>query len=236
MGKHLQACPYAGALPYHVNDSELEWLYTDYPFNWSQQLALYNLGDAGIIADVHRYHSSYLKLQMMRGENERLSKILTYAQGELDAHNREVESFLKEVTLLRARLIDAKALSRLAPIVQRLSIQGHIPDPFLPQTVQAVSTEDKRPPTPRPPLHTTNPDPPSVPSAPMQPSNPVPVASPRFLLILSPHTKYGARNTHLHSRNPQPRTHTYPRTLTHTESYGLHRRSFTRTPPPTYPL
>ena len=54
-GESLQACPYARTLPYHINDSELEWLYTDYPFNWSQQLAIYNLGDAGIMADVHRY-------------------------------------------------------------------------------------------------------------------------------------------------------------------------------------
>ena len=78
-GENLQAVPYAGSLPYHINDSELEWLYTDYPFNWSQQLALYNLGDAGIIADVHRYRTSYLKLQLMCRENERLSNILTFA-------------------------------------------------------------------------------------------------------------------------------------------------------------
>ena len=105
----------------------------------------------------------------------------------MEQHNREMETFLKEVSMLRAQLIDAKTLSHLAPIVQWLSVQGHIPDPFLPQTVQEVPMEYKRPSTPRPPLHTTNPDPPSAPSAPARPSNPVPSSTPSSVLYV-PHT------------------------------------------------
>jgi hypothetical protein len=37
----------------NINNGALEDLYTDYPFNWSLNLTLYKLGDAGVIADVH---------------------------------------------------------------------------------------------------------------------------------------------------------------------------------------
>ncbi len=37
----------------HVNDSALEGLYIDYPFNWTLNLALYHMGDAGVLTDVH---------------------------------------------------------------------------------------------------------------------------------------------------------------------------------------
>ena len=38
----------------NVNDLALKSLYTDYPFIWTLNLALYQMGDAGVIADVHR--------------------------------------------------------------------------------------------------------------------------------------------------------------------------------------
>jgi hypothetical protein len=37
----------------NIDDSRLDMLYTDYPFNWTLNLALYQMGDAGVIADVH---------------------------------------------------------------------------------------------------------------------------------------------------------------------------------------
>jgi hypothetical protein len=63
-GEHLKAFPMS-TLPFksHVNDEALEALYTDYPFNWTLNLALYHVGDAGILADVHQYRTFYLKLK-----------------------------------------------------------------------------------------------------------------------------------------------------------------------------
>ena len=37
----------------NTNDTVLEELYTDHPFNWNLNLALYHMGDVGVIADVH---------------------------------------------------------------------------------------------------------------------------------------------------------------------------------------
>ena len=53
-GDHLRAFPMPN-LPFttNIDDSALEELYTDYPFNWTMNLALYQIGDAGVLADVH---------------------------------------------------------------------------------------------------------------------------------------------------------------------------------------
>jgi hypothetical protein len=53
-------------LPSSIDNMALEDLYTDYPFNWTFNLALYHLGDAGIITDVHQYRPAYLKLKSMK--------------------------------------------------------------------------------------------------------------------------------------------------------------------------
>jgi hypothetical protein len=37
----------------HINDKALKTLYTDHPFNWTLNLALYHMGDARILADIH---------------------------------------------------------------------------------------------------------------------------------------------------------------------------------------
>ena len=73
-GEYLQAVPMLGMwLHEWVDDMALDELYTDYPFNWTQQLALFYLGDASIFADVHHYRQSYLKLKLMKNENKCLS-------------------------------------------------------------------------------------------------------------------------------------------------------------------
>jgi hypothetical protein len=53
-GEHLKAFPIQ-RLPFKacVDDNDLEPLYTDHPFNWTLNLALYHMGDASILADVH---------------------------------------------------------------------------------------------------------------------------------------------------------------------------------------
>ena len=65
-GDHLRAFPMPD-LPFttNIDDLALEELYMDHPFNWSLNLALYQIGDVGVLADVHRYRSLYLRLQYM---------------------------------------------------------------------------------------------------------------------------------------------------------------------------
>jgi hypothetical protein len=100
--EYLQATPMPDMqLHARVDDLALDELYTDYPFNWMQQLALFHLGDAGILADVHRYRQSYLKLKLMKNKNERLSRILLYAQREHEQHNKEVEALLEQVKAVK---------------------------------------------------------------------------------------------------------------------------------------
>jgi hypothetical protein len=96
-----------------INDGALEDLYTDYPFNWSLNLALYKLGDAGVIADVHQYRSSYLKLKYMQQENACIMRILVSIQKEQEQHNSELAAFLGEVTSIRDRLEQARVMLRL---------------------------------------------------------------------------------------------------------------------------
>jgi hypothetical protein len=97
-GEYLQAVPMCDMqLHARVDDLALDELYTDYPFNWMQQLVLFHLGDAGILADVYCYQQSYLKLKLLKNENECLSRILLYAQGEHEQHNKEVEALLDDM-------------------------------------------------------------------------------------------------------------------------------------------
>ena len=45
--------------PSLVDNGDLELLYFNHPFNWAVNHTLYHLGDAGILADVHRYKMPY---------------------------------------------------------------------------------------------------------------------------------------------------------------------------------
>jgi hypothetical protein len=89
----------------------------DYPFNWTLNLAMYHLGDAGIIADVHRYRSSYLKLKFMKQESERIMRILEHIQREQEQHNTELAAFVGEVASIRERLVAARVMSRVTPLL-----------------------------------------------------------------------------------------------------------------------
>ena len=154
----------------NVDDLALEELYTDYPFNWTMNLALYQIGDGGVLADVHRYRSSYLKLQHMRRENARLTHMLLMIQKEQEAHNEEINNFVNDVVSIRECLTDARVMSRLVPVYRQLAVQSTIPNHLYVQTFEATTLNpsephpgldpiDPRPSTPRPPLRPTNPKP-----------------------------------------------------------------------------
>jgi hypothetical protein len=170
--EYLQATPMPDMqLHARVDDLALNELYTDYPFNWMQQLTLFHLEDTGILADVHHYRQSYLKLKLLKNENEHLSQILLYAQGEHKQHNKEVEALLEQVKVVKQQLVDAWVLSCIASIMQRMAIEGKISDLFYPQVMERVTQPSIS--TLVPTLQVTNPDPPS-PQEPTRPANPTP--------------------------------------------------------------
>ena len=76
--------------PSSVQDSNLELLYLNHPFNWAVNHALYCLEDAGILADVHRYRTSYGHLRALKHKNEKLTRIIGAIQKEQEAHNLEI--------------------------------------------------------------------------------------------------------------------------------------------------
>jgi hypothetical protein len=121
-------------LPYnlHVDDDNLEDLYLDHLFNWAVNYALYRLGDAGVLADVHRLRMSYAKLKHFKGEHRRMRKIIDTVQKEVHDHNTEIQTFIKEVEGFKSRLVQAKVRSRIAPMLVRLQIEGMAPDPIYP--------------------------------------------------------------------------------------------------------
>jgi hypothetical protein len=59
-------------LPSSINNIALKDLYIDYPFNWMLNLAPYHLSNAGIIADIHQYRLAYLKLKLIKWENQQI--------------------------------------------------------------------------------------------------------------------------------------------------------------------
>jgi hypothetical protein len=98
-------------------------------------------------------------------------RILLYAQGEHEQHNKEVEALLEQVKAVKQRLVNTRVLSHIAPIMQRMAIEGKIPDPFYPQMVERVTQQPIN--TPVPMLQVTNPDPPSPPEL-TRPASPTP--------------------------------------------------------------
>ena len=162
--------------PSSIQDSNLELLYLDHPFNWAVNHALYLLGDAGVLADVHRYRMSYGHLRALKHKNEKLTRIIGAIQKEQEAHNLEIRTFTDWIRGIKKCLIDARVQTRLHPILARLSIEGMHQNPLYPygtnpelptnkELVEAAfqpPTLSQRPPTPIPPMR--YPTPPNKPS------------------------------------------------------------------------
>ena len=121
----------------NIDDSALKELYMDYPFNWTLNLALYQMGDAGVLADVHQYRSSYLRLQYMRRENAHLTHMLLMIQKEQEVHNEEINNFVNDIISIRECLTDARVMSRLVPAYRQLAVQSTIPN-LSPPSIRAI--------------------------------------------------------------------------------------------------
>ena len=145
----------------HVNGEVLEDLYTDYPFNWTLNLAIYHLGDAGVIADIHWYRSSFLKLKYIWQENTHISHILEYLQKEQEQYNTKLVAFVKEVKGIREWLTKGRVMSCIIPAYCQMAIEGRIPNAYYLQVFEEMVQLPQRPSTLRPTLRPTNPEPPS---------------------------------------------------------------------------
>ena len=82
-GQTLTANP-APPLPYTTgcDEHDLAVLYTNHPFNWGINFALYRLGDPGVMGDVYRFRNSYTQLKALRHENDTLAHLIENIQKE----------------------------------------------------------------------------------------------------------------------------------------------------------
>ena len=118
--------------PSSVDDSNLELLYLDHPFNWAVNYALYRLGDAGILADVHRYRMSYCQLRSLKCENKKLTRIIGVVQKVQEAHNGEICAFTECIKGIKEHLTAARVRTQIYHILACLSIEGMHQDPLYP--------------------------------------------------------------------------------------------------------
>ena len=161
----------------NIDDSALE-LYTDYSFNWTLNLALYQMEDVGVIANVHRYRSLYLRLRYMQQENACLTWMLLMIQKEQEAHNKEINNFVNDILAIWECLINARVMSCLALAYRQLAVQSTIPNHLYAQTFEATMLNSAEP---HPSLNPTNPHP-GTPCPPLRPTNPEP-PSPEPLIV-----------------------------------------------------
>ena len=90
-----------------INDSEIDDLYRDYPFNWAINLALTCLGDAGVMADVHHFRTSYSKIKALKNYNDLLNRFLVFIQKEQEAHTREIQKYISDTQAIKDCLVAA---------------------------------------------------------------------------------------------------------------------------------
>jgi hypothetical protein len=167
-------------LPYKtcVDDDNLEPLYTNHPFNWTLNLALYHMGDVGILADVHRYRSSYQKLKQLHGKNSQISQILLVLQKEQEQHNSKIGAFIDEIKAIHTRLTTTRVMSQVNPVLRQMAIKGRIPNTFYPQVYKETILNPVDPSALTPILRPTNPKPPSLEATPYVPTIPTPDPQP----------------------------------------------------------
>ncbi|KAI0263158.1 hypothetical protein BGY98DRAFT_1103939 [Russula aff. rugulosa BPL654] len=125
-----------------VDDSNIEELYLDHPFNWAINIAIFRMGDPGVMADDSSPGGSLPEKQLK--------------------HNKLIKNFATGVKALKNRLTKAKVRTRFLPHVQSLIQEnaistGHYPYEMLPRIVEPAlqvappeSPLMRRPPTPRP--------------------------------------------------------------------------------------
>src|SRR5258707_6035754 len=148
-GQTLTANPVL-PLPYTIgcDENDLAILYTDHPFNWGINFALYRLGDPRVMGDVYWFRNSYTQLKALRHENNTLACLIENIQQEQERHNRDINKFSQEIVAVWECLVAAKVRSWIAPLLAQLAVEGVIPDFIYPQRspddVQQVNSQSLR--------------------------------------------------------------------------------------------
>ncbi len=110
------------------DNRELDLLITDYPFNFTLDMALFHMGDPGVLRDVYHFHQAYLRLMSLKCEGESLQNTLATLQKEQALHLEWVQAHIKEVEEVKVRLITARVCTHIEPIMAQLAINGIIPN------------------------------------------------------------------------------------------------------------
>jgi hypothetical protein len=111
-------------------------------------------------------------------------------QKEQEQHNFEIGAFIGEIKSIHERLVTARVMSQVEPVLCALAIEGRIPNTFYPQVYEEAIPNPVVPSTPTPILRPTNPEPPSEETTPYVPKTPTPDPLP-----LSPKMEYAAGST-----------------------------------------
>ena len=145
-----------------IDDTDLEELYLDHPFNWAINIIIFRLGDPDIMADMYHFRASYAKLKALKAENARIIRLVEAFQEEQTKHTKTIKDFSDSIKAFKNCLTKAKFRTRLFPHVQSLIQEnvvstGHYLYDMMPRVIEPalqVAPPElplmRHPPTPRP--------------------------------------------------------------------------------------
>jgi hypothetical protein len=99
-------------------------------------------------------------------------------QKEQEQHNSKISAFLEEIKGIRERLVTARVMSWVNPVLCQMAIEGRIPNTFYPQVYEETIPNPVNPSASTPVLRPTNPEPPSSKATPYVPRTPTPNPQP----------------------------------------------------------
>jgi hypothetical protein len=82
-------------------------------------------------------------------------------QKEQEQHNTEIGTFIEEIKGIHIRLVTARVMSRVNPVLCQMAIEGRIPNTFYPQVYEETIPNPIDPSALTPILRPINPEPPS---------------------------------------------------------------------------
>jgi hypothetical protein len=95
-------------------------------------------------------------------------------QKEQEQHNAKIGTFIEEIKGIHTRLITARVMSRVDPVLCQMAIEGRIPNMFYSQVYEETIPNPVDPSAPTPVLRPTNPEPSSSEATPYIPKTPTP--------------------------------------------------------------
>jgi hypothetical protein len=93
-------------------------------------------------------------------------------QKEQEQHNTKIGAFVEKIKGIHERLVTARVMSRVEPVLHQLAIEGRIPNTFYPQVYEEAILNPVEPSALIPILRPINPEPPSKGATPYVPRTP----------------------------------------------------------------